>query len=151
MKTHKLKVTLNEIKRMQELAGIINESASNSQNVEIIVNFKKSQFEFYDPEEHDLIGSFGFEPLSDGSIDTDERGISDLFKKMVSRLQQNGYSFNVLIKGIDYEGKELRDLEIKDVIGKHRIRNHKDLMDTLHNAVLDYDDEMNLDAMSKLG
>jgi hypothetical protein len=140
MKTHKLKVTLNEIKRMQELAGIqtLKESMSNNQNIEVIVNFKKSQLEFYDPEEHDLIGSFEFEPLANGTIDTDKTGILDLFK--------NDYSFNILIKGIDYEGKELRNLEMDDVI-----RNPKDLMDTLNDAVLDYDSMMNLDAMGKLG
>lgn len=140
MKTHKLKVTLNEIKRMQELAGIQNleESAYGNKRIDAIVNFKKSQLEFYDSEEHDLIDSFDFEPLSDGSIDTDERDILDLFK--------NDYSFHISIEGIDYEGREIRNSEIDDVI-----RNPEDLMDILHDAVLEYDSIMNMDAMSKLG
>lgn len=89
----------------------INENINN-EKLTIILNHKKGQIQIED-DWGDILGEFEFEPLNDGSINTD---YSDIEKTLSHYFNDGGVLVNVILKFISYDGKELTDLEFEDNI-----------------------------------
>lgn len=129
MKTKKISV--GQLKEM--VKKIIKEEYENN-NKEIIItlNHNKSIITIEDNFDNIILDRLEFEPYNDGTIETDyeemEESLSDYFKK--------GRANNVYvrIKFISYDGNEINDLELLDVIDTF-----KELVDFIEDGEKDFD------------
>lgn len=110
----------NELKENQE-------NNDNKNKLIIYLNYKRGLIQFTD-DEGDVNDEFEFEPLSDGTIDTDFNDI----KNSLSHIFKGETQINnnlVTIKIISYKGEEIQNLEIED-----NVPTFKDLINYIEDA-----------------